>query len=266
MIRIAVAGAAGRMGRRIIALARQDERLAVAAALEMEGHPMLGSDAGVMAGLGPINLPITPDTQADFDVLIDFSQPSGTIHWLSYCVNLKKPILIGTTGHTTEQRAMIEAAGKDIAVLHAANTSVGVNLLLKLVAQVAVALGDDYDIEITETHHRFKLDAPSGTALALRDAITQATGRDSDRDVIYGRHGRCETRPPRQIGIHALRVGDTVGEHEVHFGNLGETLVLRHSAHTRDTFVVGALRAAVWLADKPAGRYGMNDVLESVQQ
>ncbi len=265
MIRIAVAGAAGRMGMRIITLARQDERLALTAALEMEGHPLLGNDAGVTAGIGPVNLPITPDTQADFDVLIDFSQPSGTMHWLSFCLNREKPILIGTTGHTTEQRAKINAAGKHIAVLHAANTSVGINLLLKLVAEVATALGDNYDIEITETHHRFKLDAPSGTALALRDAIVRATGRDAERDVVYGRHGKSETRPPRQIGIHALRVGDTIGEHEVHFGNLGETIVLRHSAHTRDTFVLGALRAAIWLAGKTAGRYGMNDVLESAQ-
>jgi len=136
-----------------------------------------------------------------------------------------------------------------------------VNLLFKLAAQVAAALGEDYDIEIVEAHHRFKADAPSGTAIALRDAIIQATGRDPDEDVIYGRHGLTGQRPARQIGMHALRLGDTVGEHEIHFGNLGETLVLKHSAHTRDTFVQGALRAAAWLVGKPPGRYSMHDVL-----
>jgi 4-hydroxy-tetrahydrodipicolinate reductase len=126
---------------------------------------------------------------------------------------------------------------------------------------VASILGDDYDIEIVESHHRFKADAPSGTALSLRDSIVKATGRDADKDVIYGRKGDTGRRPPRQIGMHALRVGDTVGEHEVHFGTLGETVRISHSAHTRDTFARGALRAAVWLAGKPAGRYDMMDVL-----
>ena len=243
MIRIAVAGAAGRMGTRIINLAREDKHLTVAAALEMEGHPLLGDDAGGTAGTGQLDLPITPDTQADFDVLIDFSQPSGTMQWLSLCMDRKKPILIGTTGHTAEQRAAIEKASRQIAVLHAANTSVGINLLLKLVAQAAAALGDEYDIEITETHHRFKLDAPSGTALALRDAIAQATGRDVDQDVVYGRQGRGEGRPPRQIGIHALRIGDTVERGQplltLHAESPGELAYALEHAVTLQPFVLG---------------------------
>lgn len=261
MVRIAVAGAAGRMGSRILALAWNDSRFEVAAALEKTGHAEIGSDAGERAGLGRISLPIQDRTQTAFDVLIDFSLPEGTMHWLDYCLSLKRAIVIGTTGHTPEQLARIEAAAATIPVLKAANMSVGVNLLLKVAAQVAAALGNDYDIEIVESHHRFKVDAPSGTAVALRDAVVDATNRDAGKDVVYGRHGQTGKRPPRQIGMHALRMGDTVGEHEVHFGSLGETITLKHSAHTRDTFVQGALRATEWLAGKPAGRYDMQDVL-----
>jgi len=261
MIRLAVAGAAGRMGSRIIALAQADERFEVACALEAAGHPHIGKDAGELAGLGPTGLAILDQASQACDVLIDFTLPAGTMHWLTTCLAHKRPIVIGTTGHSAEQLADIEKAAARIPVLKASNTSVGVNMMFKLVGQTAAALGDDYDIEIVESHHRFKVDAPSGTALTLRDSIVNATGRDADKDVIYGRQGHTGQRPPRQIGMHALRVGDTVGEHEVHFGALGETLTIKHSAHTRDTFVKGALRAAEWLAEKPAGYYDMNDVL-----
>ncbi len=261
MIRLAIAGAAGRMGSRIIALAAADEQLKVSSALESAGHPSVGKDAGEAAGLGSIGLAIQDRAEAPFDVLIDFSQPGGTVQWLETCVTRQRPIVIGTTGHSAEQLGQIEAAAKQIPVLKAANMSVGVNLLFKLAGEVASALGDSYDIEIVETHHRFKKDAPSGTAMTLLDSILAATGRDAKKDVVYGRQGETGERPAKQIGMHALRVGDTVGEHEVHFGNLGETVVLKHTAHTRDTFAAGALRAAVWLAEKPAGRYDMHDVL-----
>jgi len=261
MIQLAIAGAAGRMGLRIYTLASADPRFEIAAVLEKTGHARIGEDVGECAGLGRTHLPIQDRTETDFDVLIDFSTPAGTIHWLEYCLARRRPIIIGTTGHTPEQLVQIDAATREIAVLKAANMSVGVNLLFKLVAEVAAALGDDYDVEIVEAHHRFKADAPSGTAMTLRDAILRATGRDPDADVIYGRRGVTGQRPPRQIGMHALRLGDTVGEHEIHFGNLGETITLKHSAHTRDTFVHGALRAAAWLVDKPPGRYDMRDVL-----
>jgi len=263
MIRLAVAGAAGRMGSRIIALASKDDRFQVAAALEASGHPGIGADAGEPAGIGRIRLPLQDRTETEFDVLIDFSQPAGTMHWLDYCLTRQRAMVIGTTGHSAEQLTRIEQAADTIGVLKAANMSVGVNLMLKLAGRIAAALGDDYDIEIVETHHRFKVDAPSGTALALRDSIVAATSRDTEKDVVYGRHGPTGRRPGRQIGIHALRAGDTVGEHEVHFGSLGETVLLKHTAHTRDTFVNGALRAAAWLARKPRGRYDMNDVLKS---
>lgn len=261
MIQLAIAGAAGRMGARIYALASADERFKVVAALDKAGHPDLGRDFGERAGLGRTGLPIQDRTETEFDVLIDFSSPAGTAHWLEHCVTYRRAIIVGTTGHTPEQLARIEAAATSIPVLKASNMSVGVNLLFKLAAQVAAALGDDYDVEIVEAHHRFKADAPSGTAVTIRDEIIKATGRDPDEDVIYGRRGNTGQRPQRQIGMHALRLGDTVGEHEIHFGNLGETITLKHSAHTRDTFVQGALRAAAWLAGKAPGRYDMHDVL-----
>ncbi len=261
MVNIAIAGAAGRMGGRILALAQADAQIDVVATLEKTGHPDVGTDAGEKAGLGRLGLPIQDRTETDFDVLIDFSTPEGTMHWLDYCLVRKRGIVIGTTGHTAEQLAAIEAAAASIPVLKAANMSVGVNVLLKVVAEVAAALGDAYDIEIVESHHRFKADAPSGTALALRDSIVKATSRDADKDVVYGRQGRTGQRPSRQIGMHALRMGDVVGEHEVHFGALGETVTIKHTAHTRDTFAQGALRAAAWLAGKPVGRYDMHDVL-----
>lgn len=261
MIQLAIAGIAGRMGARIYALASADPRFDVVAALESTDSPHVGEDAGERAGIGRTGLPIQDRTETEFDVLIDFSSPAGTVHWLEYCLTCRRAIVIGTTGHSPEQLAQIEAAGLTIPVLKASNMSVGVNLLFKLAAQVAAALGEEYDIEIVETHHRFKADAPSGTAVTLRDVIVEATGRNPEEDVIYGRHGLTGQRPQRQIGMHALRLGDTVGEHEIHFGNLGETVTLKHSAHTRDTFAQGALRAAAWLANKGPGRYDMQDVL-----
>ncbi|MBP7935040.1 MAG: 4-hydroxy-tetrahydrodipicolinate reductase [Phycisphaerae bacterium] len=261
MVRLAIAGVAGRMGSRILALAAGDKTFDVVSVLEKTGNPNVGRDAGELAGLGGIGLPVQDRSETEFDVLIDFTLPAGTMHWLDYCLTCKRGIVIGTTGHAPEQLKVIEKAAATIPVLKATNMSVGVNLMFQLVAQMAAALGDDYDIEIVEVHHRFKADAPSGTAVSLRDAIVEATGRDSEKDVIYGRRGQTGQRPRRQIGMHAVRVGDTVGEHEVYFGTLGETLVLKHSAHSRDTFAKGALRAASWLAGRPAGRYDMADVL-----
>ena len=193
-------------------------------------------------------------------MLIDFSLPEGTICWLDTCAAKGVPMVIGTTGLTDSQLASVADAAGKIAIVQAANMSVGINVLLKVVAEVAKALGPDYDIELCETHHRFKKDAPSGTAIALVKAICHATGKDYGETVTLGRGGQCP-RKPGEIGMHALRVGDTVGEHTIHFGNLGETITVGHSAHTRDTFAVGALRAAEWVANKPAGLYSMQDVL-----
>ncbi len=260
MVKIAITGAAGRMGRRITALAIESEQFDIVSAMEMHGNAAIGQDVGELAGVGAFGLKVTDTLQDTPNVLIDFSLPEGTIGWLDVCREKNIAMVIGTTGLTPSQQAEVADASSKIAIVHAANMSVGVNVLLKVVADVAKALGSDYDIEIAETHHRFKKDAPSGTALALAKSICAATGKDPGETLIYGRGGQCP-RKPGEIGMHALRVGDTVGEHTVYFGNLGETISISHSAHTRDTFVRGALRAAQWVANKPAGLYSMLDVL-----
>jgi 4-hydroxy-tetrahydrodipicolinate reductase len=249
------------MGSRIIALADKDDRFELGAALELTGSPNIGADAGEMAGLPHMGLPIQDRTATEFDILIDFTGPHGTMHWLDYCLTYERGIVIGTTGHSDDQQARITEASQKLPVLKASNTSLGVNLLFKLVGQVAKVLGDDYDIEIVESHHRFKKDAPSGTAMSLLESILKETGRDADPDVVFGRHGGSAERSHQQIGMHSLRLGDTVGEHEIHFATLGESITLKHSAHTRDTFVLGALRAADWLHGKEPGLYDMHDVL-----
>lgn len=254
MIRLAVTGAAGRMGTRIIELASQDTRLQVVAALEAAGHPKLGQKVGP-------GIPLTDRVTTDFDVMIDFSHPDATSGWLDMVVKAGKRIVVGTTGHRPEQVEKIQQAAQRIAVVRAANMSVGVNVLLRVVGEVAKVLGPDYDIEIVEAHHRFKKDAPSGTALALAEAICKALGKTLAETLVHGREGRKALRQPGTIGMHALRLGDTVGEHEVSYGTLGETISIRHSAHTRDTFVNGAIRAAVWVAGRAAGLYSMQDVL-----
>lgn len=261
MTRIAITGAAGRMGRRIAALAIDSEQFDIVSAMEYAGHGEMGADIGELAGVGPFGVAIGKTLTDGADVLIDFSLPESTMHWLDVCRAMGLSMVIGTTGMTDSQLAEVADAAADIPIVHAANMSVGINVLLKIVAEVARALGDDYDIEVCETHHRFKKDAPSGTAIALAKAICQATGKEYAEVAVLGRGGQCP-RKPGEIGMHALRVGDTVGEHTVHFGNLGETITVGHSAHTRDTFARGALRAAQWVTDKPSGLYTMQDVLE----
>jgi 4-hydroxy-tetrahydrodipicolinate reductase len=260
MLKIGITGAGGRMGRRIAAIAIEGEQFDVVAAMEAGGSDALGKDIGDLAGVGTFGVKVTETMDERPDVLIDFSLPEGTMHWLAECRKSGVGLVIGTTGLTQSHLAEISDAAAVIPIVHSANMSVGVNLLLKVVGEVAKALGPDYDIEISETHHRFKKDAPSGTALALAKAICAATGRDAGESMVYGRGGLCP-RNPGEIGMHALRVGDTVGEHTVHFGNLGETITIGHSAHTRDTFVHGALRAAQWLVGKKPGLYRMSDVL-----
>jgi 4-hydroxy-tetrahydrodipicolinate reductase len=260
MIKIAVSGAAGRMGRRIVALAIESEQFDIVSALESSGHEHLGTDAGELAGVGTFGVPLTNELRDEPQVLIDFSQPKATLQWMGSCRRHGTAMVIGTTGLTESQLSEVADAAAEIAIVHAANMSLGINLLLRVVADVAKALGEDYDVEIAETHHRFKQDAPSGTAIALAKAICEATGRDYGEVAALGRGGK-QPRRPGEIGLHALRVGDTVGEHQVHFGNLGETVTLAHSAHTRDTFVRGALRAAQWVAERDSGLYSMQDVL-----
>ena len=260
MIKIAITGAAGRMGRRIAALAIESEQFDIVSAMEAPGHADMGKDVGELAGVGAFGVKVSQTLDDTPDVLIDFTLPEGTIHWLDVCRARGVPMVIGTTGLTQSQQAAVADAGVSVPIVYSANMSVGINVLLKVVAQVARALGEDYDVEVAETHHRFKKDAPSGTAIMLTKAICGALGKEYADTVVFGRGGRCP-RGKGEIAMHALRVGDTVGEHTIHFGNLGETITIAHSAHTRDTFVRGALRAAKWLCGRKAGLYTMQDVL-----
>ncbi len=257
MIKLAVVGATGRMGTRVLALAAEDDRFEAVAALTGRDDPKFG----VTIPFRDKSLTATDQCEADFDVMVDFSIPAGTMAWLPVCVERNKPMVIGPTGFTDEQLAAIDEAGHTIPVLKATNFSLGVNLLLSLVADAASKLGDGYDIEIIEHHHNRKVDAPSGTAKSLLHSVLESTGRDRGSDVIYGREGETGLRPPREVGVHAVRMGDVVGLHEVHFGGQGESVMLQHRATSRDTFASGALRAAEWLVGQGAGRYDMRDVL-----
>ncbi|MFW6133526.1 MAG: 4-hydroxy-tetrahydrodipicolinate reductase [Planctomycetota bacterium] len=260
MTRIAITGAAGRMGRRIAALAIASEQFDIIAAMESPGHEALGADVGELSGAGRFGVKVT-ETLADRpEVVIDFTAPEAALGWLDACKDHDIAMVMGTTGLTDSQTAAVADAGASIPIVHAGNMSVGVNLLLKVVALVAETLGEEFDIEIAETHHRFKKDAPSGTAIALARSICAATGREYGEVATLGRGGR-QPRQPGEIGMHAVRLGDTVGDHQVLFGSLGETITIGHSAHTRDIFAAGALRAAGWLVGKPAGLYDMQDVL-----
>jgi 4-hydroxy-tetrahydrodipicolinate reductase len=258
---IAVNGACGRMGQRIVQLAHEDRELTVAAALDAPGHPQQGRDAGEVAGIGKIGVAVQSFVPIEqrLDVIIDFSMPDGTMAVLPLALERKVGIVIATTGHTPAQKREIEAAAHHTAVLMAPNMSLAVNVLMKLVGQAAQVLRDKgFDVEILERHHRFKKDSPSGTALGFAKIIQDAMGQT---ELRHGREGLVGERPPQEIGIHAIRVGDNVGEHTIVFSTLGETMELTHRAHARDCYVRGALQAAKFLAGRPAGRYSMNDVL-----
>jgi 4-hydroxy-tetrahydrodipicolinate reductase len=258
---IAINGICGRMGLRILQLAREDADLVVAAAVDGPEHPYQGRDAGEVAGVGRVAVPIGAEVPPDvrLDAMIDFSTPQGTMAVLPQCVARRIPLLVATTGHSPAQRQEIEAAAHETALLIAPNMSLAVNVLMELVAEAARVLRDKgFDAEILERHHRFKKDSPSGTALHFARIIQEAMGQTQLR---HGREGLVGERPAHEIGIHAIRVGDNVGEHTILFSTLGETLELTHRAHTRDCYARGALQAAKFLAGRPPGRYTMNDVL-----
>jgi 4-hydroxy-tetrahydrodipicolinate reductase len=258
---IAINGAAGRMGQRLVHLAREDSELTLGAALEAPTAPQQGRDIGEVCGLGPMGVVVRSDLPLNerLDVVIDFSAPAGTMAVLPMCVARRLPLVVATTGHTPEQKREIEEAAHETALLMAPNMSLSVNVLFRLVAEAARLLkGKDFDVEIVERHHRFKKDAPSGTALHFARIIQEAMGGG---ELRHGRDGILGERPRQEIGMHALRVGDNVGEHEIVFSTLGETLELTHKGNSRDSYARGALLAAKFLAGKQPGRYTMNDVL-----
>jgi 4-hydroxy-tetrahydrodipicolinate reductase len=255
---IGIHGATGRMGTRLIQLIHADPALRLGAALDRPDHPRLGDDAGALAGVGPLGIPLTPALDRPVDVMIDFSLPAGTLALAAACAGRRVPLLIGTTGLEPEQRKTLESYATSIPLLISSNFSKAVNLLMRMAGDAARALGDAADIEIVERHHHFKKDAPSGTALRLAEVVGQAIG--SSR-YIHGREGQVGERPRGEIGLHALRTGDNPGEHTVVFGLMGECLELSHRALNRDGFALGALDAARFLAGKPAGLYTMSDLL-----
>ncbi len=259
-IQLAIVGASGRMGQRLIALAKEDHTLHLIAAIASEKSPLAGRDAGEIVGLGSLGVPISHELPLSLrpDCVIDFSAPEGTMAILPVCVARQIPIVVATTGHTATQKAEIEAAAHQTAVLFAPNMSLVVNLLFKLVRLTAEALkGKGFDAEIVERHHRYKKDSPSGTAMHFAKIIQEIQGGK----FVYGREGLVGERGTDEIGVHAVRGGDNVGEHTIIFSTLGETLELVHKGHSRDSYARGALLAAKFLANRPAGRYTMSDVL-----
>ena len=263
-VSVVAAGAAGRMGSRIVACLRDVPDLRLVAALEAPGHPAAGRDAGEVAGVGAMGVSIGADVASAIvrdRVLIEFSAPEPTLEHLRRVADVGARAVIGTTGFTPAQREEIGALARRAAIMLSPNMSVGVTLALQVLATMARALGDDYDVEVTEIHHRFKKDAPSGTALRMAEVVAEALGRDLGSVGVYGRQGVPGERSQKEIAVMSLRSGDVVGEHTVSFGTLGERIELTHRAHNRDTFARGALRAARWIAGRAPGLYSMQDVL-----
>jgi 4-hydroxy-tetrahydrodipicolinate reductase len=264
MINIIVTGATGRMGSRIIAVSAEYHDIRLCGALEKIGHKDIGKDIGLLLGLGEKKVQLGDELENIIrgpEVVIDFTSPSAAIQNMRIVARKGKAMVIGTTGLSKEEIDTVRELSGQIPVVLAPNMSVGVNLLLKVLRDVARVLGDDYDIEIIEAHHRMKKDAPSGTALKMAQVIAEAVQRDLDEVGVYARKGIIGERSKKEIGIQTVRAGDIVGEHTVLFGGLGERIEITHKASSRDTFARGALRAALWVADQKPGLYDMQDVL-----
>ncbi|MEN6384354.1 MAG: 4-hydroxy-tetrahydrodipicolinate reductase [Phycisphaerales bacterium] len=253
--KLIIVGAAGRMGKRIAVFAKESGQFNIIGAVEDKSCPEIGKN------LEQTDVKISSEFPADADVVIDFSLPAAFEHTLEYCLKTNCALVLGTTGLSQEQIKKVDEASKKIPLIQATNMSVGMNLLFEIIGQVAEKLGQEYDIEIVEAHHRFKKDAPSGSAMTLAERIAAATGRKFPDCLDMSRSGKEALRKKGSIGMQALRLGDTVGEHSVMFGTLGETVTISHSAHSRDTFVAGAVKAAGWLVGKKPARYSMADVL-----
>ncbi|MCG8428503.1 MAG: 4-hydroxy-tetrahydrodipicolinate reductase [Chromatiales bacterium] len=264
MIRVAVVGTAGRMGKALVQAVTDAEGLVLGAATERAESTLMGADAGEVAGVGKLDVAITDDLAKvvdDFDVVIDFTSPAATMQHVALCQAHAKQIVIGTTGLDDQQKATLEKAAETIGVVFAPNMSVGVNLCLKLLQTAAKVLGDTVDIEVIEAHHRHKVDAPSGTALRMGEVVAEALGRDLKKCAVYGREGITGARDRQTIGFETIRAGDIVGEHTVMFAAEGERVEITHKASSRMTFANGAARAAGWIQEKGKGLYDMQDVL-----
>lgn len=264
-LRIAVVGAGGRMGRQLIQAISKADGVQLTAAFEREGSSLVGSDAGELAGIGHNGITVSDNLsqQADnFDLLIDFTRPEGTLAHLAFCSANNKKMVIGTTGFDEQGKQAIKQAAEKIGIVFASNYSVGVNLVFKLLEKAAKVMGDYCDIEIIEAHHRHKVDAPSGTALSMGEHIAKAMGKNLKDHAVYAREGITGERKQDQIGFATIRAGDVVGEHTVWFADEGERVEIAHKASSRMTFANGAVRAAKWLANHDKGLFDMTDVLD----
>jgi 4-hydroxy-tetrahydrodipicolinate reductase len=261
-IKAVVVGAAGKMGSRIIHIIHDTPSIKLYRAVERPDHPSIGKDIGEVIGLGKMNIPLEGDLKKDGgEVIISFTNPKTSIENLEFAGETGSAIVIGTTGLSPEQVQRIQDLSKNVRCVFSPNMSVGVNVMFKVVQEVARVLGPEYDIEIFEAHHRLKKDSPSGTAAKLGELIAKAVGRDFNKVGVYGRKGMVGERTKEEIGMQVVRAGDIVGEHTVLFGGIGERLEIIHRAHSRDNFARGAVRAALWIVNQPNGLYDMQDVL-----
>lgn len=264
MLRIAVTGAGGRMGRTLIEACQQTENCQLTAAFERLDSSLAGVDSGEMAGIGSNGIKVITDIDSaieQFDVMIDFTSVDSTLDHIETCKQYGKKIIIGTTGFSTEQKQIIQDAANEIAIVFAPNMSIGVNLCLNLLKMAAKVMGDDADIEVIEAHHRHKVDAPSGTALRMGEVVAETLDRKLEDCAVYGREGHTGARDPKTIGFETIRAGDIVGDHTVMFATEGERVEITHKASSRMTFAKGAVRAAKWLELKDKGLFDMQDVL-----
>ncbi|TCP93545.1 dihydrodipicolinate reductase [Cricetibacter osteomyelitidis] len=264
-LKIGIVGAGGRMGRQLIQAVHNADGVELGAAFERKGSSLNGADAGELAGVGTLGIKVTDDlaSQKDqFDILIDFTRPEGTLAHIAFCTLNNKNMIIGTTGFDDAGKAAIKAAGEKIGIVFASNYSVGVNLVFKLLEKAAKVMGDYCDIEVIEAHHHHKVDAPSGTALSMGEHIAKTLGRDLKTHGVFAREGITGERKRDEIGFAIIRAGDVVGEHTVWFADEGERVEIAHKASSRMTFANGAVRAAKWIATKDHGLFDMTDVLD----
>ena len=265
MTRVAVVGAGGRMGKSLVQAVNEADGLTLGAATERAGSPLLGRDAGELAGIESLGVKLADSLESvtdDFDVVIDFTAPAATLNHVEVCRKAGKRMVIGTTGLSDEDKQQLAEAGQEIGIVFAPNMSVGVNLCFKLLELAARVLGDSADVEIIEAHHRHKVDAPSGTALRMGEVVAETLGRDLSQCAVYGREGQTGARDRQTIGFETIRAGDVVGEHSVWFAMEGERVEIAHKASSRMTFAHGAARAAAWIAAREKGLFDMQDVLD----